>query len=77
MSQWVEDCGFGCGAQVVFLALIVAACSTSTILSGVLPHPGMFPSGISIASPDMFPDASNYPLIAAGGGVPLTRGVPT
>ena len=52
-------------------------CSASTSLSGVLPHPRMFPSGISIASPDMFLDASNYPSIAAGGGVPLTRGVPT
>ena len=27
MSQWVEDCGFGCRAQVVFWVLIVAGAS--------------------------------------------------
>ena len=33
VSQWVEDCGFGCRAQVVFWALIVAARQSGWVLS--------------------------------------------
>ena len=47
VSQFVEDCGFDCRAQVVFLALIVAARQSAWVLivarDAGLPGPRCWP----------------------------------